>query len=185
MTSSSRDCPDRPRRGPVPTTTIDAPGTVVLLASGEDPDQLHTGIAGRRDGFEFRDEPWSLSGLVCIGRIEDGQSHSAALDAVQRGCDLIVAVSAARRAAFVDDLDRLGVSYGPASHADHPPEWTDLLNELAGGASIGEAARRCHMSRRTAYRRLAQARLELGAGSTTEAVAVWMRRRASLLRSLD
>lgn len=45
-----------------------------------------------------------------------------------------------------------------------------LLQMLLTGMTLGEAARTAHLSRRTADRRLASARLALGAGSTTQAL---------------
>jgi DNA-binding CsgD family transcriptional regulator len=45
-----------------------------------------------------------------------------------------------------------------------------LLELLLTGATIGEAARRLHISRRTADRRLAAARRALDAGTTAEAL---------------
>jgi DNA-binding NarL/FixJ family response regulator len=45
-----------------------------------------------------------------------------------------------------------------------------LLRLLGGGLSVNEAARRLHLSRRTAERRLAKARSALGAATNAEAV---------------
>jgi DNA-binding CsgD family transcriptional regulator len=50
-----------------------------------------------------------------------------------------------------------------------------LLELLAQGMTVGEAARRVFVSRRTADRRLAEARIALGVRTTTEAVARLLR----------
>jgi DNA-binding CsgD family transcriptional regulator len=49
-------------------------------------------------------------------------------------------------------------------------EQRELLALLADGLSLGDAAQRLHLSRRTADRRLAAARATLGASTTAEAV---------------
>ena len=54
----------------------------------------------------------------------------------------------------------------------------DLLTE---GMTVEKAARRLFISRRTADRRLAEARIALGARTTTEAVARLLRLRAGKL----
>jgi DNA-binding NarL/FixJ family response regulator len=45
-----------------------------------------------------------------------------------------------------------------------------LLGQLLGGATLGQAARALHLSRRTADRRLAAARAALEARTTAEAL---------------
>lgn len=63
---------------------------------------------------------------------------------------------------------------GPA--AELTPEGLRLLGLLVEGMSLGEAARSIHLSRRTADRRLAAARLALGAATTAEALITFQRR---------
>jgi DNA-binding CsgD family transcriptional regulator len=53
-----------------------------------------------------------------------------------------------------------------------------LLRLLGGGLSVIEAARRLHLSRRTAERRLAEARSALGAATNAEAVLRVQRQQA-------
>ena len=52
-----------------------------------------------------------------------------------------------------------------------------LLDMLATGRSLGEAASSLHLSRRTADRRLAEARVALGVATTAEALLAFRRRR--------
>lgn len=85
------------------------------------------------------------------------------------GCD---ALSAPQTATLCDDLRRLGSpGYVPAD-AVPDVEARALLDLLATGRSLGEAARALHLSRRSADRRLADARLALGASTTAQAVAL-------------
>jgi len=80
------------------------------------------------------------------------------------------------------DLRRLGrldaISIEPD---DRRPELgsdaTALLGLLAAGKSLGEAAGALHLSRRTADRRLAEARAALGVATSAEALLAFQRRR--------
>jgi DNA-binding NarL/FixJ family response regulator len=56
------------------------------------------------------------------------------------------------------------------SAVDLDSETRTVLEHVAGGASISEAAARLGISRRTATRRLAAARASLGVDTTAEAV---------------
>jgi DNA-binding CsgD family transcriptional regulator len=72
-----------------------------------------------------------------------------------------------------DDLRRIGAVDHRIGASDHPAlgaQERALLAELLAGASLGEAARRLHMSRRTADRRLAAARSALGCATTAAAL---------------
>ena len=60
------------------------------------------------------------------------------------------------------------------------PEERRLLDLLGEGVSLGEAAGRLHVARRTADRRLASARERLGAASNGAAIAE-RRRRLSVI----
>jgi len=89
---------------------------------------------------------------------------------------------------LVDDLRRLG----PVDHrvvvatsgTSITPQARALLGLLAEGLTLGEAAASLGLSRRTADRRIADARRALGAERTTEAIT--LARRAGWLRaSLD
>lgn len=66
----------------------------------------------------------------------------------------------------------LGESPGPGRGSSNPLQWeaSELLRLLGGGRTLHEAARALAISDRTAWRRLARARSDLGVLTTTEAV---------------
>ena len=124
------------------------------------------------------DEPWSLAPrrLVYHGdAVREDVAQEGLLAGVRGAAVVLVAppdgIAAAR---LVEDLSRLG----PVRLvADHPNalgltlEHNRLLDLLAAGTSIAAAARLLNLSRRTAHRRLREAQILLGVGSTAEAVA--------------
>lgn len=120
------------------------------------------------------DLPWSLAGVLCVGVVVDDSMHSASLDAALRGADVVVEPEPGRVAAFLEDVRRLGVTvWSPADGQARVSDWGPLLDALAAGATTEEAARRCHLSLRSAHRRLAVARSVLGVATTAAAVARW------------
>lgn len=132
-----------------------------------------------RQGFELPSMPWNLAEkrLICIGTISDEATATSAMTALARGVGLIVAIefsgSALQR--FLEDLHRLG-SADPLVAPDVPvlsAEQRDLLAALSGGATVTEAALALFVSRRTANRRLAEARYLLGVTTNAEAVTRW------------
>jgi hypothetical protein len=137
------------------------------------------------DGWIAPLEPWSLDGFVFVGRVGDRESTTAAVEVGARGAALaIVEVADEWCDALFDDLLRLGFDAPHAAGGDDAdggtdgdPPWAALLDALATGAPVAQAARQCHLSLRSAYRRLADARAELEVGSTTAAVVAWQRRR--------
>ncbi len=119
--------------------------------------------------------------VACCGRVDDEASARAALRAALGGADLLV--DARADAVLVDrlcdDLTRLGrvELHSAADDELHRlDQLTDdgvaLLELLAAGLSLGEAAPRLHLSRRTADRRLAEAKRAVGVRGTVEAVAL-------------
>lgn len=113
---------------------------------------------------------------VCVGRIGDGSDAARAVLAAVAGARLVLEASAPREVIdeLCDDLRRLGeVDHRLVGSGATPlvtPDERALLELLLGGATIGEAARRLHISRRTADRRLAAARRALAAPTTAEAL---------------
>ena len=114
--------------------------------------------------------------VVCTGTIATGEDAAAALLAAVWGAGLVVHAKADRHVVdrLVDDLRRLGPVDHRLEEPEHPPDLTSderaLLELLGDGLSLGDAAKRLHLSRRTADRRLASARTKLGASSTAEAL---------------
>jgi DNA-binding CsgD family transcriptional regulator len=120
--------------------------------------------------------------VVCAGVVAGPSDAADALLAAVWGAGLVVHARAEREIVdrLVDDLRRLG----PVDHRVGEPkpdalltaEERALLELIAGGATLGEAATSLHLSRRTADRRLASAKRKLGAASTAQLVVAFRRR---------
>jgi DNA-binding NarL/FixJ family response regulator len=131
------------------------------------------------DGFGSRP---ALARAVLVGEVVTARDAVSALLAALDGFGLLIRAApedAAILDRLVDDLRRLG----PVEHVAEPgsdaeargpilhPEGRAILGLLAEGHSLGEAAHLLGLSRRTADRRLADARSALGVTRTTEAIA--------------
>lgn len=141
---------------------------------------------------EVRDAGWTLqqgwspppgSGrIVCTGAVHSAENAAAALLAVVSGAGLVVAARAERDVIdrLCDDLRRLGRLDHRIGDAPRGVGLTRderaLVESLLRGLTLGEAARKLNLSRRTADRRLASARRKLGAGTTAEALVEFARR---------
>lgn len=136
-------------------------------------------MVGGGDLPEQRD---GLSRTIVLRAPEDGEE--AVLAAV-RGTSVTVYVDAPGPLvdAVVSDLRRLGtveVRAGtdatlraePAPATAVHPQARALLDLMIDGATLGEAATALHLSRRTADRRLAEARTALGVTTTTAALVL-------------
>jgi DNA-binding CsgD family transcriptional regulator len=129
----------------------------------------------RESGWELRDG-WeqARAGEVRVGEIATAGDAAAALLAVVAGAGLVAHVHAERDLVerFCDDLRRFGaVDYRTAATPRRPrltAEQRELVDLLADGLTLGEAARRVNLSRRTADRRLAEARRTYGVETTPE-----------------
>jgi len=124
-------------------------------------------------GWQLPDEPWDLTRrqIACAGRIATRADLEDALLAAARGAALVVEgpVPAELFAPLVEDLRRLGdVEHRCSSGLD--AQQRRILRLLGEGLSIREVADQLFISRRTADRRLAAARAELGVGTNNEAV---------------
>lgn len=134
-----------------------------------------------RHGWELPARPWSHrpTKVVCLGAVTDEASATAALIACARAAGVVVDLSPcsdelARR--FLDDLARLALSPVPgrASTPKRLPltaEQLALLELVARGSAVPEAAEALYLSHRTAERRMACIRKALGVPSTAAAVA--------------
>jgi DNA-binding NarL/FixJ family response regulator len=133
----------------------------------------------RRDAIALIDlpaEPFALAsrGLLAYSAVRNPYDCEAALVALTRGVDLVVTleITGSRGSAFVDDLARIA----DVSTRDSNPlrrlsaDQVELLKSLAAGRTLTDVARSSGMSRRTATRRLTDARAILGAGTTIEAL---------------
>lgn len=117
---------------------------------------------------------------------DDASASAALLLALDGGLLLVHAPQGSATVdVLCDDLRRLArvdvVRAGDEVPAPRTSAEGDLVDDdgaailrlLADGLTLGQAATRLGLSRRTADRRLAAAREALGARSTAEAVAVW------------
>lgn len=127
------------------------------------------------DGFPGRGVSGRRS--FCHAVITSAEDAVGALLAALDGHGLLVEARADRAVVdrLIEDLRRLGpvdhrIVGGAAADAIDQ-EGLAILALLAEGHSLGEAALELCMSRRTADRRLAEARRALGVERTTEAVA--------------
>lgn len=132
-----------------------------------------------RDGFDLPDAPWDLAPRrwLCVGSVSDATEAEAAIQALSRGVGLaiVLGLTGELRLRTLEDLHRLG-DLAPGAGADQPvldPDHRALLDALAQGMTVTGAARSLHVSRRTANRRLAEARELLGVTSTAEAISRW------------
>lgn len=186
----------RQRVGTVPAVPLSKgrPPVIVIdaTASSDHGDGPLDGVVlpggwSRREGFGLPARPWDLASRrwICVGRISGDEEASAALAALVRGVGLAVAVDGGGRFRLrvLDDLHRAGeVTIAGNDTRSLPTVDADaeiLLESLAAGATVEEAAQAAHLSARTAHRRLAAVRDAYGAANTTEALACWLADRGS------
>lgn len=119
--------------------------------------------------------------MVSVGVVAGEADAAEALLAAVWGAGVIIHATSAPEVTerLVEDLRRLGpvdfrTEETPPSR-DLTQDERALLELLAGGRSLGEAAQHLNLSRRTADRRLASARAKLGVPTTTEAVVAFRR----------
>lgn len=129
----------------------------------------------RRAGDELTESFAGGIGVVCCGEVSDRESAEQALLAAVRGAGLVVRVTASHEVTdrLLDDLRRLGrVEHrlGESQGATLTGDQRALLGLLSDGLTLGAAAARLGLSRRTADRRLAGARRSLGVETTAEAL---------------
>jgi DNA-binding CsgD family transcriptional regulator len=119
---------------------------------------------------------------VRVGNVDGQADAEAALQAALTGIGVLVVGRADRTVMdrLIDDLRRLGpVDHRvgePPTEASLPYAARDILGLLAEGYSLRETAAVLGLARRTADRRLAEARTMLGVERTTEAIAIARRR---------
>jgi hypothetical protein len=132
-----------------------------------------------RAGFGLPASPWDLSARrwACTGEVTDPGGARAAIEALTRGVALSITVTLTGddRRRFEEDLARTGslVTDRSGDASGLAPEHIALLGGLAAGLSVTAAAASANLSRRTANRRLAEARVRLGVSTTAEAVTRW------------
>jgi len=115
------------------------------------------------------DEPFSLCGVRAHGAIHDERDRDAVLLALARGADVVIVIDlpAAARAAVLDEIARIAdVRIAGVLTAEE----REVVDGLVQGQTLTEVARSLGMSRRTATRRLAAAKLAFGAATTMELI---------------
>lgn len=141
------------------------------------------------EGFAARP---AAPAVVLAGYVSGAADAEAALLAALDGYGLLIAAGTDHAVLdrLADDLRRLGpvehrqpggAEATASSDTRLDPHAAAILGLLAEGHSLGEAAAILGLSRRTADRRLAEARRALGTERTTEAIARatrlgWLRR---------
>ena len=132
---------------------------------------------------DLRSAGWTLvphwearAGIVCTGVVGSIEDAAAALLAAVGGAGVLIDAHAER-----DVVDRLCEDLRRIGRLEHrvgeqPPRVTltreeqALVEILLDGESLGAAARRLRVARRTADRRLASVRAKLGVKTTAEAL---------------
>jgi DNA-binding CsgD family transcriptional regulator len=134
---------------------------------------------GDRAGLQLPAQPWDVAdrGWLCHGSVGDEQSAGWVLVAAARGAAVVaLCVDEDLRRRLVTDLARVGpvqvevLGRDPLEVLDG--EQRQLLELLAEGRSIGDAAAVLYLSPRTAERRVATVRAALGVRTTAEAIAM-------------
>jgi DNA-binding NarL/FixJ family response regulator len=113
-----------------------------------------------------------------VGRVSTDDELRLAVLAAARGAGVIAfdVAPVSLRARLADDLSRLGdVELLSSETPTLSVECRCLLEAIATGASVRDAAASIHLSTRTANRRLAEGRRALGVRSNAEAVMAAIR----------
>jgi DNA-binding NarL/FixJ family response regulator len=130
--------------------------------------------------WRLPEHEWSVSDarVVCCGPVATFDDVSDALLAAVRGAGIIarIELDAEPSRRLRDELRSLGpVEERARQHGDVTeltPEQVALCRLLGQGLSLADAATQLHLSRRTAFRRLASVREALNVESTREAVLI-------------
>jgi len=114
--------------------------------------------------------------VVCSGVVASAEDAAAALLAALGGVGLVIDARADREVVdrLCDDLRRIGSLDHRVGETERRPALTReeqaIVDLLLEGLSLGEAAQRLHLARRTADRRLASVRHKLGVKTTAAAL---------------
>jgi DNA-binding CsgD family transcriptional regulator len=145
-----------------------------FTAAGWTTSTLSDPVAGNGSGTD--------PGSLCVVQLETAADIAGVVDLLLQGVSAAVLASEPTLATEVFDQCRRVASAEWFDHARRPitdelsDEQVALLLAIRSGNDIEQAARRHHLSERTAARRLNDARRSLGARSTAEAVSIVGRR---------
>lgn len=135
----------------------------------------------RHDDLELSAGDWDVADqrIVCTGHIDVPADVSNALLSVARGAGLVALLQcdARTKRSFLHDLRRIGPvelrtedEFSPILNLTE--EQLRLIEHLATGSTVGQAANRINRSRRTTDRLLAAAREALHVDTNAEAVTL-------------
>jgi DNA-binding NarL/FixJ family response regulator len=133
-----------------------------------------------RRAWRLPEHDWSVADarVVCCGTVDTFDDVSAALLAAVRGAGIVARIDPDAEAAqrLLEELRSLGtVDERVRKHGDVSElslEQIELCRLLGRGLSLADAAVQLHLSRRTAFRRLASVRDALNVETTREAVLI-------------
>ena len=131
-------------------------------------------------GFRLDERTWDVTDerVVCVGSVATFDDVNLALLAVVRGAGLVARVSddGEVRRRLNDNLRHLGRieqrSHSNGEAAALSVDQIELCRMLGRGMNLADAAQAMHVSRRTAARRLRDARESLGVATSREAVLI-------------
>jgi hypothetical protein len=135
---------------------------------GEDPAAV---VCSATPIEDLPDRPYTLGGTTVWAIVDSEAAASAVLLALARGADAVVQLRLADAVEFLDATARLADVSEPVPDG-LAVDQLELLDMLATGHTLSDAATLLGMSSRTAHRRLGAARVALGATTTAEAIAV-------------
>ena len=160
------------------------PASIVTESEG----MLRAAAEGlRADGWsvarswQLPEQPWDLTDQrrVCVGSVAASDEVPPMLLAAIRGAVVIVrCTDPTLRAAVIDELSRVTLTEDGGELTAASPlteEQQQLVELLAAGAKMADAAGTLFLSVRTAERRLAEVRRALGVSTTAEALVVYRR----------
>jgi len=110
-----------------------------------------------------------LSGVRACGVVHDENDRDAVLLALARGADVVIVIDLPppARVALLDEISRIAVVRTAGMLTT---EEREVVHGLVEGRTLTDVARSLGMSRRTATRRLAAAKLAFGAATTMELI---------------
>ena len=171
-------------RSPLPRDSPEDMRPIILVSDDTSLETASNEVAAlgwtTRRGFRLEQGTWDVSDarVVCFGSVATFDDVNLALLAVVRGAGLVarVADDGEVRRRLNDNLRHLGRieqrSDSSGEAAALSADQIELCRMLGRGMNLAAAAQALHVSRRTAARRLHDARETLGVSTSREAVLI-------------